>query len=166
MTRTLLLCSLTTACTTPAPSPLGVALTDACAVHYFGDEDIDLHASSADDTVSLWIAVTWPDASARLAGETFDETWDLADDAVTFHLYTGESLREPCSDVAMNEARLADYAPVSGTLTLAYTMSETDGELPGGTVEPSLSDLVIQNGDEDPLDYGDLTLGELYVGEL
>jgi len=159
--------ALLLACTpVVAPSPLGVPLTDTCAVIYMGGTNLDIYANADDSSVALWMELPAPDVSDRAAGEAFSESLEVATDLEEFHLYTGENLRGPCSDLAMNEVRMADYQAVSGALELDYVMPDSEGTLVGGTVEPTFTELVVQNGDEDPLDYGELALGVLTVGAL
>lgn len=166
MPRTALLCALLAACASPeAPSPLGARLAGTCTTL---DDALGLtvQAQSQDTSILFWLEHTAPDMSGQGQGNVDYELANLADEPSELHIYTGVDHPPACADSAAELSWQADYRAIGGTLYLDYLVGELEGTLEGGVVDLSITHLVLWDGDDDPLYYGDLALGGVEVEGL
>jgi len=101
--------------------------------------------------------------SRGTAGDAAYELANLSSGPSELHIYTGLESSPPCADLAAETSWMADYRAISGNLYLLYMVGEQDGTLEGGTVDVTIAHLVLQDGDDAPLEYGELRLGTMEV---
>lgn len=139
-----------------------VPLTETCAVTYAGGTELNLHAADADASVSLWVQLPDPPVAEAVAGDTVTGAWDFADGVATGMIHTGRNLREPCSDLAMNEVQTGTWTAASGTAELTALLVE-DAGIGGATVSVAVRDLVVVEDGGDEVAYGDYDFEGLEV---
>lgn len=100
-------------------------LTEVCAANYVGGSDLDLYAADADATVSMWVSFEGI-LEGLEAGDPYEGTAAVGED-MTVSVSTGKNLREPCSDVSMNEVRIGRYDAGEGAASVTLEPFEDDG---------------------------------------
>jgi len=145
MTRALpLLLSLALSACAPGVLDAGFeeALTERCAFcSAGGDGDLSLQAADPEATVKLWV---WVEGALDGLGEGESRELPIEiGEAFTVAVTTGENLREPCSDVAMNEVQLLHYEASEGSATLLLEPWDDQGD-PTWLATLALADLVLE----------------------
>jgi hypothetical protein len=167
MSRTLLFALLSlalTACGGVLPDGFEADLTEVCAANYIGGAgDLDLYAQDSAATVSMWVSL--PGALDGLEEDVASSTTLTVDDGLVVHVTTGRNLREPCSDLAMNEVQLGHYVATAGTASADLEPWEDDGE-PTWLATVTLTDVTLEPEEGgDPVELPSFTFDAVEVWE-